>query len=122
MLMHSTHRPALFRALGDPTRLAIFELLARQEHSVSELVARFEVTQPAISQHLAALRSVRLVSTRRSGRHAYYRARPEGLKPVIDWLRHYQNFWPEKLDNLKAVLDKASPGKSTKEKPNAPRH
>ena len=100
----------------------VIERLARQEHSVSELVARFEVTQPAISQHLAALRSVRLVSTRRSGRHAYYRARPEGLKPVIDWLRHYQNFWPEKLDNLKAVLDKSSPEKSSKENPNAPRH
>jgi DNA-binding transcriptional ArsR family regulator len=117
MLMSSAYRPALFRALGDPTRLAIFELLARQEHSVSELVDKFEVTQPAISQHLAALRSVRLVSTRRSGRHAYYRARPEGLKPVIDWLRHYQHFWPEKLENLKAVLDKSS-----KENSNAPRH
>jgi DNA-binding transcriptional ArsR family regulator len=118
--MHSPQRPALFRALGDPTRLAIFELLANQEHSVSELVDKFEVTQPAISQHLATLRSVRLVSTRRSGRHAYYRAHPEGLKPVIDWLRHYQTFWPEKLDNLKAVLDKSATRK--KEKPNAPRH
>jgi len=117
MLMNSNHRPAVFRALGDPTRLAIFELLAQQEHSVSELVDKFEVTQPAISQHLAALRSVRLVSARRSGRHAYYRARPEGLKPVIDWLRHYQNFWPEKLENLKAVLDKSS-----KEKHHAARH
>jgi DNA-binding transcriptional ArsR family regulator len=118
MLIHSQQRPVLFRALGDPTRLAIFELLARQEHSVSELVDKFEVTQPAISQHLAALRSVRLVSTRRSGRHAYYRARPEGLKPVIDWLRLYQNFWPEKLDKLKSVLDKSV----SKENPDAPRH
>jgi DNA-binding transcriptional ArsR family regulator len=120
--MGQVHQPALFRALGDPTRLAIFEMLARQEHSVSELVDKFEVTQPAISQHLAALRSVRLVSTRRSGRHAYYRARPEGLRPVIDWLRHYQNFWPEKLENLKAVLDKSSPRKFSKEKHDAPRH
>ncbi|MBV8632802.1 MAG: helix-turn-helix transcriptional regulator [Silvibacterium sp.] len=115
----------LFRALSDPTRLAIFELLARHEHSVSELVDKFEVTQPAISQHLAALLAVRLVSTRRSGRNAYYRARPEGLRPVIDWLRLYQNFWPEKLDSLKAVLDKPSPDKSakpTKEKHHAPRH
>ena len=120
MLMSSAPQPALFRALGDPTRLAIFELLARREHSVSELVDKFEVTQPAISQHLAALLSVRLVVTRRSGRHAYYRARPEGLKPVIDWLRYYQNFWPEKLDNLKALLDKSATPK--KEKPHASRH
>ena len=117
MLIHSRQRPALFRALGDPTRLAIFELLVRQEHSVSDLVDKFEVSQPAISQHLAALRSVQLVSTRRSGRHAYYRARPEGLKPVIDWLRHYQNFWPEKLENLKSVLDKSV----SKENPDASR-
>jgi DNA-binding transcriptional ArsR family regulator len=117
--MSPTAQPALFRALSDPTRLAIFELLVRQEHSVSELVDKFEVTQPAISQHLAALRSVRLVSTRRSGRNAYYRARPEGLRPVIDWLRHYQAFWPEKLDNLKAVLDQKS--QKSKEKPHAPR-
>lgn len=103
---------SLFRALGDPTRLAIFELLAKDEHSVSELVEHFEVTQPAISQHLAALRSVHLVSARRTGRYAYYKARPDGLKPVIDWLRHYQSFWPEKLDQLKSVL---------KENPHAPR-
>ena len=116
-------RPALFRALGDPTRLAIFELLARQEHSVSELVDKFEVTQPAISQHLRSLRSVRLVTSRRNGRHAYYRARPEGLKPVIDWLHHYQSFWPEKLENLKSVLDKSvSPKSVPKENPDAPRH
>ena len=105
-------RSALFRTLGDPTRLAIFELLVKNEHSVSELVERFEVTQPAISQHLGSLRSARLVSTRRRGRHILYKARPEGLKPVVDWLRHYQSFWPEKLENLKSVL---------KENPHAPR-
>jgi DNA-binding transcriptional ArsR family regulator len=94
----------LFRALADPTRLAVFETIAKQEMSVSQLTARFDVSQPAISQHLAYLRNTGLVSQRKEGRHMYYRAEPAGMQPFVTWLSHYQAFWSERLPRLRAVL------------------
>jgi DNA-binding transcriptional ArsR family regulator len=96
--------PDLFRALADPTRRAMFERLSRREMTVSELTSRFNISQPAISQHLATLKSVGLVAERREGRHAYYRADPRGLAPLARWVRRYHEFWPARLENLKRVL------------------
>jgi len=94
----------IFRALADPTRRAIFERLARREMSVSELKAGFDVSQPAISQHLAALRGVGLVAERREGKFAYYRVDPKGLTPLVNWIDRYRTFWPARIDKLKDVL------------------
>jgi DNA-binding transcriptional ArsR family regulator len=99
----------ILRALADPTRRAVFEWLARREMSVSELKAGFPVSQPAISQHLAALRGAGLVSERREGRFAYYRAEPAGLSPLIDWIDRYLAFWPERIERLKNVLKDIEP-------------
>src|SRR5262245_31180972 len=94
----------IFRALADPTRRAVFERLAAREMSVSELKAGCAVSQPAISQHLTALRSAGLVLERREGRNAYYRLDPEGLAPLVDWVDRYRSFWPERIEKLKQVL------------------
>src|SRR5438132_5991772 len=94
----------VFRALADPSRRAIYERLTRGEAAVKELTARFDISQPAVSQHLAALRSAGLVSERRAGRLVYYRVDPKGLRPLVDWIAHYQTFWPERLDKLKVLL------------------
>lgn len=96
--------PDIFKTLGDPTRRAVFERLATREMSVSELKDGFTVSQPAISQHLAALRAAGLVVERREGRFAYYRADPEGLAPLVDWIGRYRAFWPERIERLKTVL------------------
>src|SRR3569623_1913699 len=90
----------VFRALADPSRRAIFEAVALGETAVKELTARFEISQPAVSQHLSALRQAGLVTQRHDGRRVYYSVRPEGLKPLVDWLAHYQRFWPERVDRL----------------------
>jgi DNA-binding transcriptional ArsR family regulator len=94
----------IFRALADPTRLAVFEFLAKQELSVSELTSRFAVSQPAISQHLAALRASGLVSHRKAGREVYYRADPEGIHPLFRWIDIHRAFWRERAPRLKTVL------------------
>ena len=96
---------AIFRALADPTRRAVFERLTHGEAPVKELTARFDVSQPAISQHLAALRKAGLVRERREGRHAYYRVEPAGLRPLVDWLEHYQAFWHDRIEQLKTALE-----------------
>ncbi len=95
---------AVFRALADPSRRAIFERLTRGEAAVKELTAAFEISQPAVSQHLAALRAAGLVSERRDGRLVYYRVEPKGLRPLVNWLGHYQAFWVERLDKLRVLL------------------
>ncbi|RAK58926.1 transcriptional regulator [Phenylobacterium hankyongense] len=95
----------LFRTLADPTRRAIFERLARGgELSVGALTEGAQVSQPAVSQHLKALRNAGVVLEQRAGRQVLYRARPEGLAPMFDWLAHYAAFWPERFDRLEQLL------------------
>ena len=72
--------------------------------AVKDLTARFDISQPAVSQHLATLRRARLVSERRDGRLVYYRVEPKGLRPLIDWIAHYQTFWLERFDRLQVLL------------------
>jgi DNA-binding transcriptional ArsR family regulator len=95
----------VFRALADPSRRAIFESLTEGEAAVKELTARFAISQPAVSQHLAALREARLVSGRRDGRRVVYRVEPAGLRPLVDWITHYQAFWTDRVARLETLLE-----------------
>jgi DNA-binding transcriptional ArsR family regulator len=100
----------VFKSLADPTRLALLERLLRDgEQSVVALTARAGVSQPAVSKHLAVLKRAGLVRDRREGRETRYRARPEGLAPVIDWMRHYAAFWGDRFDRLDNLLRKMDP-------------
>ena len=96
-----------FRALADPTRRAIFERLVRHgEQTVGALTARAGVSQPAVSKHLGTLARARLVRRRPEGREVHYRAEPRALRPLVDWLRHYDAFWRERFDALESVLER----------------
>ncbi len=105
----SPDHTGVFRALADPTRRAVFERLMSHEMTVSDLTEGFSVSQPAISQHLAALRGVGLVSERRAGRFAFYKAEPAALAPLADWVDRYRAFWPERIGRLKDVLKGMDP-------------
>jgi DNA-binding transcriptional ArsR family regulator len=96
----------IFQALADPSRRAIFESLTRGEAAVKDLTARFAISQPAVSQHLAALKDAGLVYGRRDGRCVYYHVEPAGLKPLVDWITHYRAFWAEHVDRLEQLLEK----------------
>ena len=96
----------IFHALADPSRRAIFESLTRGEAAVKDLTARFDISQPAVSQHLAALKDAGLVSGRREGRCVYYRVEPQGMKPLVEWITHYRAFWIERADRLERLLEK----------------
>ena len=97
---------AIFRALADPSRRAIFERLTLGEAAVKDLTARFEISQPAVSQHLSALRDAGLVRARSEGRNVYYEVEPRGLQPLVDWISHYQAFWKDRLQRLEQLLEK----------------
>jgi len=95
----------IFKALADSSRRAIFESLTHGEAAVKELTARFDISQPAVSQHLAALKEAGLVKDRREGRCAYYRVDPRGMKPLVDWIAHYRAFWVDRVDRLDRLLE-----------------
>ena len=95
----------IFQALADPSRRAIFESIMRRESAVNALTARFDISQPAVSQHLAALKDAGLVNARRDGRRFYYRVEPRGIKPLVDWIAHYRAFWTERVDRLERLLE-----------------
>ncbi len=96
----------IFQALADPSRRAIFQALTRGEVTVKDLTERFDISQPAVSQHLANLRDAGLVNGRRDGRCVYYRVEPRGLKPLLDWMTHYRAFWTERAGRLEQLLEK----------------
>ena len=104
MQTHSTIEDRVFQALADPSRRAIFESLTHGESAVKDLTARFAISQPAVSQHLAALREAGLVSGRREGRCVYYRVEPGGMEPLVNWLKQYRAFWTDRLDRLEDLL------------------
>ncbi|MGB8524796.1 MAG: metalloregulator ArsR/SmtB family transcription factor [Candidatus Acidiferrales bacterium] len=95
----------VFKALSDPTRRAIFERLARDgEQTVHALTDRSGVSQPAISKHLSVLKHAKLVRDRREGRETHYRAQPQALAPLIDWMSVYGAFWRDRFDRLENLL------------------
>jgi len=95
----------VFKALADPTRRAIFERLARDgEQTVHALTDRAGVSQPAVSKHLGILKHAKLVRDRREGRETHYRAQPQALTPLIDWMSLYGAFWRERFDRLEFLL------------------
>jgi DNA-binding transcriptional ArsR family regulator len=106
--MHTAFAPEdkIFQALADPSRRAIFVSLTHGEAAVKDLTSRFDISQPAVSQHLAALKEAGLVNGRRDGRLVYYRVEPRGMKPLIDWIAQYRAFWIEHVDRLEQLLEK----------------
>ena len=97
----------VYRAISDPTRRAIFERLARGgEQTVHALTDRAGVSQPAVSKHQTVLKRAKLVRHRREGRETHYRAHPDALAPMVDWLRQYGAFWRDRFDRLEALLER----------------
>jgi DNA-binding transcriptional ArsR family regulator len=98
---------ALFTALADPTRRAIFERLSRHgEQTVRVLTDHAGVSQPAVSKHLAVLKQAGLVRDRPDGRQTHYCARPQALKPLVDWMSLHGAFWRDRFDRLEDLLDR----------------
>ena len=94
----------IFKALADPTRRAVFERLADGEKNATQLREGLAISQPAISQHLAVLRSAGLVAEERRGRNVHYRVDPSGMAAMFRWLGRYEAFWPRRIEALKQLL------------------
>jgi len=97
-----------FEAIGNPVRRKILDLLVEGERPVVDIAAEFAMSRPAISQHLGILLAAGLVSQARQGRENRYRLVPENLKPVREWIAHYERFWDDHFTRLRAHLEKGS--------------
>jgi DNA-binding transcriptional ArsR family regulator len=100
-----TDADAVFRAVSDPTRRAILELLRADERTAGDLAAPFSMSRPAISQHLKVLRDAELVSVRSEGRVRVYRLNPLPLHALFDWSALFEDFWRARLGGLRGYLD-----------------
>ena len=93
------------RALAEPRRVAILEVLRDGERPVGELVDRLGLSQPAVSKHLRVLREAGLVEVRVDAQRRVYRLRPDPLAELDAWLAPYRRFWETHLDRLEDHLD-----------------
>jgi len=94
---------AALRAIAEPRRRRILELVGSRELSAGEIASHFEVTRPAISQHLGVLKEAGLVEERRNGTQRLYRARPQGLAELKAFL---DRFWDERLEALQQEAER----------------
>jgi DNA-binding transcriptional ArsR family regulator len=106
-----------FRAIADPTRRRMLELLLSGEQPVSALAQPFEATLPAISQHLKVLKEAHLVTERKAGRQRLYRLNPEPLAEVARWMSLYERFWVQKLGALGDFLEEQARVEATPSSP-----
>jgi DNA-binding transcriptional ArsR family regulator len=93
-------------ALADPTRQRIMEMLSGGALSSGDIARRFDVSAPAISQHLKTLRDAKLVRVRPEKQKRFYELDPQGVGEVAAWVNDLRKFWSGKLDALEAELRK----------------
>jgi DNA-binding transcriptional ArsR family regulator len=106
-------------AIADPTRRRIVELLATRDRTAGELVDEFDLSAPAISQHLNVLREAGLVTTRAEGQSRIQALNPAGLDELDAWLEKTRAFWSGRLDALERELraEDAATSRHPKKKP-----
>lgn len=100
-------RHDVFHAIADPTRRSMLILLAGREMAIAEITARFPITRTAVNKHLHVLSEAGLVRSRRVGRETRYRLRPEPLAELKRWLAFFEQYWDEKLANLRQFVETA---------------
>lgn len=97
----------VFNAIAEPRRRAIVDLLAAESPcDVTELVVKLRLSQPTVSKHLGVLRKVGVVDVHKDGQRRLYRLNPQELKPVYDWIQHYERFWTDHLAAIKEAAEK----------------
>jgi DNA-binding transcriptional ArsR family regulator len=98
-------RRDVFQAIADPTRREIINLVAYQSLNLNSIAENFDVSRPAISQHIKILTECGLIVIRKQGRERYCEARLQQLNEVSDWVEQYRKVWAVKFDKLDNLLD-----------------
>ncbi len=106
MVVTADHEPDVFAAISHPARRRMLDLLLEDDRSVNTIAGHFEMSRPAVSQHLRILLGAGLVTEQRHGRERRYRLVPAQLAPVREWIAHYERFWDDRLERLQKLLSK----------------
>jgi DNA-binding transcriptional ArsR family regulator len=103
--LSNRQRDVVFRAIADPTRRQILNLLRGGHRTVGEIASNFRTSRPAISKHLRLLRAAGLVATRKAGTASICGLNAKPLRAVDEWLRDYEAFWSATMRSLKDYVE-----------------
>ena len=106
--MTPDRQPDVFGAISHPARRRMLDLLLEDDRSVNTIAGHFQMSRPAVSQHLRILLDAGLVTERRHGRERRYRFVPARLSPIRDWIALYERFWDDRLQRFQKHLSKRS--------------
>jgi DNA-binding transcriptional ArsR family regulator len=98
-------RPDVFRAIGDPSRRQILQLLSRETLTINSLVENFDMSRPAVSKHIKILYSTGFISIEDKGRERYCTLKPDGFTELQKWIDFFDVFWKLKLKKLETLLN-----------------
>ncbi len=115
-MMPRAMRRDVFQAIADPTRREIINLIAHKSLNLNTIADNFDISRPAISQHIKILTECGLIAIRQQGRERYCEAQLQPLNEVSAWVDQYRTFWNAKLDALEQFLEQENEG----EKPSKP--
>ncbi|MCF2489434.1 helix-turn-helix transcriptional regulator [Dyadobacter sp. CY347] len=99
-------RRDVFQAIADPTRRQIISLIAHRSMNLNAIADNFDISRPAVSQHIKILTECGMVVVRQEGRERFCEAKLDGLNEVSTWVDQYKEFWNEKLDSLGSYLNR----------------
>lgn len=99
-------RRDVFQAIADPTRRQIINLIASQSMNLNAIADNFDVSRPAISNHIKILSECGIISIEQIGRERYCKIHPANLKEVSDWIEPFRELWEQKLDSFEKYLYK----------------
>ena len=108
MVVFPDREPDVFGAISHPARCRMLDLLVEADRSVNTIAGHFQMSRPAVSQHLRILLDAGLVTEQRHGRERHYRLVPARLGPVRDWIAHSEQFWDDHLQRLQKYLTKGN--------------
>jgi DNA-binding transcriptional ArsR family regulator len=97
-------RRDVFQAIADPTRREIIDLLAKNAMNLNAIAEHFDITRPAISNHIRILNECGILTIEQTGRERYCRIRPDRLKEAADWVGQYHLLWENRIDSFEKYL------------------
>ena len=96
----------VFRAIGDPSRRQILQLLTKERLSINSLAENFEMSRPAVSKHIKILYDTGFIFIEDVGRERYCSLKKDGFSELQQWINFFESFWSNKLKNLETLLNK----------------
>jgi DNA-binding transcriptional ArsR family regulator len=98
-------RRDVFQAIADPTRRQIINLISNQSMNLNAIADNFEVSRPAISNHIRILNECGIISIEQVGRERFCKIQPSQLKEISDWVEPFRVLWTQKLDSFEDYLN-----------------